>query len=204
MDELREELPRDKENEEEEKGKDKEIRVVAHCLLNPSTRVKGLRPLAFRLCPEAEGEGPLIQLPCPEALYMGLDRWAVTRNQLDVPEFRRFCRSLIIHYADIIEMLAKKGFRIRITGVAGSPSCGVCTTSSGYTGGRVRECEHANVAGRGIFMEELMEEMERRGVEVTVEEIGQVCSGKRMNEGEFRSMPGIAPFRREEIDRFDS
>ncbi len=195
MEELREELPGEK---------DKEIRVVAHCLLNPSTRVKGLRPLEFRLYPEAQGEGPLIQLPCPEALYMGLDRWAVTRNQLDVPEFRRFCRSLLIHYADMIEMLARKGFRIKIVGVAGSPSCGVCTTSSGYTGGRVRECEHSHVAGRGIFMEELLEELERRGVKVTVEEIGQDCSGKRMNAAEFGSMPGIAPFRREEIDRFDS
>lgn len=202
MEELREGLPKDKEEEE----KDKEVRVVAHCLLNPSTRVKGLRPLTFRLQPEAqaEGEGPLIQLPCPEALYMGLDRWAVTRNQLDVPEFRRFCRSLLIHYADIIEMLAKKGFRIRIIGVAGSPSCGVCTTSSGYTGGQVRECEHAHIAGRGVFMEELMEEMGRRGVKVTVEEIGQDLPGKRMNEAEFGSMPGIAPFQREEIDRFDS
>lgn len=167
MEELREELPGDKEPEDKEK--EKEIRVVAHCLLNPSTRVKGLRPLEFHLHPEAEG--PLIQLPCPEALYMGLDRWAVTRNQLDVPEFRRFCRSLLTHYADIIEMLAKKGFRIRIMGVAGSPSCGVCTTSSGYTGGRVRECEHSHVAGRGIFMEELLAEMERRGVPFECEEV---------------------------------
>lgn len=174
------------------------VTVVAHCLLNPLTRVKGLHTISF------QAEGPLIQLPCPETLYMGLDRWAVTRNQMDVPEFRRFCRSLIVHYADLLEMLAKKGYRIRILGVAGSPSCGVCTTSSGYTGGRVRECEHAHVAGRGIFMEELMEEMERRGVKVTAEEIRQDCLGKRMNEAEFESMPGIAPVQREGIDRFDS
>lgn len=188
MEELREELPGDKEPEDKEK--EKEIRVVAHCLLNPSTRVKGLRPLDFRLCSEAQGKGQLIQLPCPEALYMGLDRWAVTRNQLGVPEFRRFCRSLLTHYADIIEMLAKKGFRIKVIGVAGSPSCGICTTSSGYMGGRVRECEHAHVAGRGVFMEELMAELERRGVKVTVEEIGKDRSGKRMNEAGFGTMPG--------------
>src|SRR5665647_3986652 len=73
-----------------------EITVLAHCLLNPFTRVKGLRPVEFR------PEGPLIQLPCPEALYLGLDRWALTRNQLDVPEFRRFCRSLITPYACLL------------------------------------------------------------------------------------------------------
>ncbi len=70
--------------------------------------------------------------------------------------------------------------------------------------GWVWECEHTDVAGRGIFMEELLAELERRGVKVMVEEIGKDRSSKRMNEAGFGSMPGIAPFRREEIDRFDS
>ena len=170
-----------------------EITVLAHCLLNPSTRVKGLRPVPFR------PEGALIQLPCPEALYLGLDRWASTRNQLDVPEFRRFCRSLIVHYADLLEMLSRQGKRIKIVGLAGSPSCGVDTTSSGYAGGRVRECEHEHVTGKGIFMEEFMAELERRGISFEAEEAGH----ERMGESEFGSMPGIAPFRREEIDRFE-
>ena len=170
-----------------------EITVAAHCLLNPSTRVKGLRPVEFR------PEGPLIQLPCPEALYLGLDRWASTRNQLDVPEFRRFCQSLIVHYADLLEMLARQGKRIKIVGLAGSPSCGVDTTSLGYAGGRVRECEHEHVTGKGIFMEELMAELERRGVAFRAEEAGH----ERPGESEFGSLPGIAPFQREEIDRFE-
>jgi predicted secreted protein len=147
---------------------DDEIEVVAHCLLNPSTRVRGLKPIEFRQ------SGPLIQLPCPEALYLGLDRWAVTRNQLDVPKFRRFCRSMITHYADLLEMRAKRGSRIKIMGISGSPSCGIITTSSGYTGGRVREVQHEHVPGRGVFMEELLAELERRGVGFDYEE----ASGK--------------------------
>lgn len=147
--------------------RDQEIAVVAHCLLNPLTRVKGLDSLAF------SPAGPTIQLPCPEALYLGLERWAVTRNQLDVPQFRRFCRSLIVHYADILEMLAKEGARVHVVGVAGSPSCGVQTTSSGYSGGRVHGAEHERVPGRGIFMEELIGELERRGIIFDCEEIGQ-------------------------------
>jgi len=146
---------------------DQEILVLAHCLQNPFVRVKGLEPSAFR------SEGPTIQLPCPEALYLGLDRWAATKNQLDIPEFRRFCRSLIAHYADLLEMLARQGTKIKIMGVAGSPSCGVATTSSGYEGGRVREAEHARVPGRGVFMEELLAELERRGVACQAEEIGK-------------------------------
>jgi predicted secreted protein len=143
-----------------------EFKVVAHCLLNPHTRVKGLGPLDFM------PEPPLIQLPCPEALYLGLDRWAVTRNQLDVPEFRRFCRSLIMHYADLIEMEASGGASIRIVGVAGSPSCGVLTTSVGYQGGRIREASHEHVPGMGVFMEELTRELERREVVFECQESG--------------------------------
>jgi predicted secreted protein len=104
---------------------------------------------------------------------MGLERGAVTRNQLDVPEFRRFCRALIEDYVDLSEMLAREGARLRIVGVAGSPSCGVATTSSDYTGGRVREQQHMHVAGRGVFMEELLAELERRGVAARAEEAGR-------------------------------
>ncbi len=146
---------------------EKVVTVAAHCLLNPLTRVKGLAPMPFR------PEGPTVQLPCPEALYLGLERWAVTRNQLDVPQFRRFCRALIEDYADLLEMLARQGTRLCIVGLAGSPSCGVITTSSGYTGGRVRECEHTHVSGRGVFMEELLAELERRGVAFRADEVGK-------------------------------
>ena len=144
---------------------DKEILVVAHCLLNHFTRVRGLEPVSFRPV------GPFVQLPCPEALYLGLDRWAVTRNQLDVPEFRRFCQSLITHYADLLEMMARKGATIKVVGIAGSPSCGVATTSSGYTGGQVHETAHSRVCGRGIFMEELQAELGRRGMAFHAEEV---------------------------------
>jgi predicted secreted protein len=146
---------------------EKQVTVAAHCLLNPLTRVKGLAPVPFR------PEGPTVQLPCPEALYLGLERWAVTRNQLDVPQFRRFCRTLIEGYADLLQMLTRQGARLRIVGLAGSPSCGVVTTSSGYTGGRVRECAHTHVSGRGVFMEELLAELARRGMPFRADEVGK-------------------------------
>jgi predicted secreted protein len=90
-----------------------------------------------------------------------------------VPQFRRFCRALIEDYADLLEMLAHEGARLRILGVAGSPSCGVITTSSGYTGGLPGVAEHARVSGRGVFMEELLAELERRGVPFRAEEVGK-------------------------------
>jgi len=145
-----------------------EVTVIAHCLLNPLTRVRGLRPIV--LCPA----GPVVQLPCPEFLYMGPERWAVTRNQLDVPQFRRFCRTLIAPLADTLEMLDRRGARLSIMGVAGSPSCGVATTSEGYGGGLVDRAqhEHVHVPGRGIFMQELTAELERRRVRFRCDEAG--------------------------------
>ncbi len=144
----------------------KEITVVVHCILNPCTRVKGLAPLHYHYAPSE----PLIQLPCPEAIYFGLDRWAVTRNQLDVPEFRRFCRRLIEPYADLIEMLASKGCSIKIVGATGSPSCGINTTTIGYSGGRVCAAEHEHISGRGVFMQELISELGCRRVSFECEE----------------------------------
>ncbi|HOK58971.1 MAG TPA: hypothetical protein PK659_08395 [Methanothrix sp.] len=134
------------------------VYVISHCLLNPLVRVRGLGQ------PELCHRGPLIQLPCPEAIYMGLDRWAVTRNQLDLPEYRRFCRELMLSSLDAIEMLSRR-YRIVVVGVAGSPSCGVFTTTTGYTGGRVRESEHEEIQGMGIFMEELRRAMAERGID---------------------------------------
>lgn len=142
-----------------------EITVVAHCILNPCTRVKGLGPLFY-----APAKGPLIQLPCPEAIYLGLERWAVTRNQLDVPEFRRFCERILEPYADLMEMLASKGYTLRIIGVSGSPSCGINTTTIGYSGGRVRAAEHEHIPGMGVFMEVLLAELRKRGVFFELEE----------------------------------
>ncbi len=134
------------------------IRVVAHCLLDPETRLLGLQPIDFR--PDA----PIIQLLCPEAGYLGLERWAVTKNQIDIPSYRRYCREIFAHHADLIEEFAKKGYEIEVVGVEGSPSCGISSTTSGYTGGRIRHQEHRHVPGMGIFVEEVTEELKRRGV----------------------------------------
>ncbi len=143
------------------------ITVVAHCLLDPETRLVGLRPIAFTPA------GPVIQLLCPEAGHLGLDRWAVTKNQIDIPTYRRYCREIFCHQADLIEELAKKGHEIEVVGVEGSPSCGVKSTTEGYTGGRIRHQDHDHVSGMGVFMEEVAEELKKRGIPFRLREAGR-------------------------------
>ena len=137
-----------------------EIYVMAHCLLNPAVRLKGLKP------PERSSLGDnIIQLPCPESIYMGPKRWEVTKEQLDIPNYRRFCRQIFQPAADTIEMLYHSGHPITLVGIPGSPSCGALTTSTGMEGGRLHETGHTHIQGSGIFFEEINRELEERCIE---------------------------------------
>ena len=46
-------------------------------------------------------------------------------------------------------------------------------TSRGYRGGLPGAAERAHMAGRGVFMEELLAELERRGVAFAADEVGK-------------------------------
>jgi predicted secreted protein len=142
----------------------REIVVVAHCHLNVNTKIQGpvdysgvraevIAPLI------AEGVG-IVQLPCPEATYLGMKRWGMTVEQYDTPSYRRHCRAILSPVLDTLAALAADGCVIRtVLGVEGSPSCGVDTTCTGFTGGEVDESALAQSAvsarGSGVFMDEL-------------------------------------------------
>lgn len=144
-----------------------DILIVPHCILNPATRVKGLaydRTAAQKLLQISDSIAPhttipqnIIQLPCPELLYFGDKRWEVTRDQIDIPNYRRFCRRLAIPYADTIRILHRQGRRIHLSGISKSPSCAVDITTTGYEGGLIKNAnpEHMHVKGKGIFIQEL-------------------------------------------------
>ena len=112
-----------------------EVLVIGHCLLNPLARIKGAKP-PFPL--DTKGAN-IIQLPCPEAMFFGMRRREITRDQLDHPAYRRFCRKLFTPFADLLEDLAASGIKIKIIGVPKSPSCGVEMTSVGGEPGKVKE-----------------------------------------------------------------
>jgi predicted secreted protein len=147
----------------------KELLVLGHCLLNPLARVKGAKP-AIPLDPKGAN---VIQLPCPESMYLGMRRREITKDQLDHPAYRRFCRKIFTPFADMLEDLAANGVSIRIIGVPKSPSCGVKITSVGGEPGKAKEFHHSHVPGQGVFMEEIIKELEKRGVEFEVEDAGR-------------------------------
>lgn len=145
-----------------------EVLVVGHCLLNPLARVKGVKP-ATPL--DLKGQN-VIQLPCPEAMFLGMQRREVTKDQLDNPAYRRFCREVFRPFADLIENLSNDGVKIKILGVPKSPSCGVKITSVGGEPGKVQEFHHFHAPGPGVFMEEIIRELESRRVEFEIMDAG--------------------------------
>jgi predicted secreted protein len=150
-------------------GDKEEVVVIGHCLLNPLARVKGVKPAQ----PVDTRGANVIQLPCPEALFFGMWRREITKDQLDHPAYRRFCREIFTHTADLLEDLSSRGVKVKILGVPKSPSCGVEITSVGGEPGKVKEFHHRHEPGPGVFMEEIMKELKKRNVRFEIEDAGK-------------------------------
>ena len=146
-----------------------EVKVIGHCLLNPLARIKGAKPPL----PLDTKDANVIQLPCPEAMFFGMRRREITKDQLDHPAYRRFCRKLFTPFADLLEDLAASGIKVKIIGVPKSPSCGVEITSVGGEPGKVKEFHHSHAPGPGVFVEEIINELEKRNVKFEIEDAGK-------------------------------
>ncbi|MBZ3934963.1 hypothetical protein [Methanimicrococcus blatticola] len=151
----------------EGKNQEKEsVYVIAHCLLNSLTRVKGIR----RPEPFDTTNKKVIQLPCPELIYAGPERGRKTKEDYDTPDYRALCLELFLPYADMIEKLSKDGHEIKITGVPKSPSCGVLTTTVQTSAESESSSENGIVESKGILIEEIEKELIRRHVSFEMSE----------------------------------
>ncbi|MEZ0393672.1 MAG: CD3072 family TudS-related putative desulfidase [Desulfurococcaceae archaeon] len=148
------------------------VAVVAHCILNQNTVVRGLASHPGAVAGLAKllidlGYG-IVQLPCPETAYAGLRRWWASREQYDNEAYREFSRAILEPTVKVLRELRRAGCRIALIGVRGSPSCALkITTSNPSWGGRPAEDElprSTKVEGPGVFMEELKRMMEERGI----------------------------------------
>ena len=149
----------------------KEITVIAHCLINKPSRILGFNAPMFKPISTDAKRQNIIQLPCPEMIYFGIDRREITKDQLDHPNYIRFCHELFKPFADMIEQFADTGMSIRIIGVPKSPSCGAELTTIGGKGGYVTDFTHEHVTGTGVFFEEIENELVRRSVLFEIDDI---------------------------------
>lgn len=117
----------------------KRILLVSHCILNQNTVIKeearalGAIPSATEWINE-EGFG-VVQLPCPEFTFLGLDRPPITYDEYDNEEYRSHCHNILKPIIEQILEYRRCGYEITgVLGIQSSPSCDLT---------------------RGVFMEEL-------------------------------------------------
>jgi predicted secreted protein len=147
------------------------VAFVAHCLLNQNAKTDGGArcPGVYSPLVEAlrERGWRIEQMPCPELTFTGLNRFWAVREQYDTVVHRRHCRRLAAAVAGAVEVHVKAGREVVIVGLEGSPSMGMRITSSDPArGGLPQWADGAPelTHGRGIFVEELLAELERRGI----------------------------------------
>lgn len=159
-----------------EDNRSKKIVFVSSCLLNANHKVQGLARYPG-MCREVidtlyENELGVMQLPCPETLYLGIQRWWATKNLYDNVGFRNHCRTLSKQMADYIESYVQVGYEtVAVLSSNGSPTCGVDVTCFDEEWGGCPtgfEFKNSLVEGPGVFMEELKAEIEARKLPMPV------------------------------------
>ncbi|RKD25806.1 hypothetical protein BEP19_02385 [Ammoniphilus oxalaticus] len=128
----------------------KKIIIASHCILNQNTvipeeaRSKGLMKSAVEWC-DQESYG-IVQLPCPEFTYLGLNRPSMTREEYDIQKYREHCQTILAPIMDQLRMYVESGYDlVGGFGIQSSPSCD---------------------PGRGIFMEEFLLLTKREGISI--------------------------------------
>ncbi|HEY2420838.1 MAG TPA: hypothetical protein VGI04_05470 [Neobacillus sp.] len=126
----------------------KRILLVSHCILNQNTVIDSeARALgAVQSATEwavKEGFG-ILQLPCPEFTFLGLNRPSMTYEEYNTPEYRNHCREILKPILQQAEEYVKNGYEIvGMLGIQSSPSCDTI---------------------RGIFIEELTGMLTNKGI----------------------------------------
>lgn len=162
-------------------NRSKKIIVVCHCMLNANAKVSPLavypgvmRSVMDRFINDGAG---IVQLPCPETAYLGINRWGMCFEQYNHSNYRRHCRNILEPSVDQIVAFSEAGYRILgIIGADGSPNCGVTRIPSGLTGGVIRDLnivesqleKFTYKKGSGVFLTQLINMLKQKGVAVNL------------------------------------
>ncbi|MBW2701296.1 MAG: hypothetical protein JRF33_10790 [Deltaproteobacteria bacterium] len=150
-------------------ARSKTLVFAAHCLLNPNVKVPGSARHAGvlgGLMKLLAGQGlGVVQMSCPEAEHLGLDRPLGTDSleQYDTPDYRKACAEQAETIRKQIESFQSQGIRVMaILGVEGSPSCSVVSVPVMKNGNR------SMVPGAGLFIQALEKVLGDAGLTVPI------------------------------------
>lgn len=134
--------------------------ILCHCILNVNSRAPGIARWEGVIQPlwdiMKSRNLEFIQLPCPEAVYLGLRRWWFVKEQYDNPLYNQLCRNMALAVSKIL--LEKGVDKIRLIGLGISPSCGYREVQSDPSwGGRPREVDTTRnlKLGKGVLIENM-------------------------------------------------
>ena len=103
------------------------ILVLAHCILNPKVRAKGLtrsfetKDKILKLAKKYNAE--IRQLPCPEFLFLGEREPKTYDEYMEVVGFKDSCKKLAEDFIANLKDINK--CHLIVVGIARSPSCSV-------------------------------------------------------------------------------
>lgn len=106
-----------------------------------------------------------------------MNRWGMTKEQYDNPNFRRHCREILTYPMVQIQASLQAGYQIvGVLGMDKSPNCGLNLTCRGYTGGELSSVDQVEtqvnslrfVPEQGIFMEEFLKMLAQKDIKPTL------------------------------------
>jgi predicted secreted protein len=127
----------------------KKVIVLSHCILNSFCELD--EPANKKLYDQLvisliEREIGILQLPCPELSFQGLNRKSITPQDVEAEEYRVFCQDILESTLRDLKEYAKNGVDvIKLVGIETSPSCSALDSES-------------------IMMKELITMMAREGI----------------------------------------
>lgn len=106
------------------------IIVISHCILNQNSVVKGLErgngpfPIGLNIL---EKDISIIQLPCPEFLYLGLNRPPMNYSEYNnIKGYREFCKKLLLPIIEQLKTYIDNGYNyLGVMGINQSPNCSI-------------------------------------------------------------------------------
>lgn len=160
----------------------KNLLIVSHCILNNAAKVEQdeaelaeeykIREELMQLILKKDVQ--LLQLPCPEFIMYGSQRWGHVKNQFQHPFYMEQCRKILEpvllqlqEYAQHVEKFHVLG----IVSVEGSPNCGYHLTCEGEWKGeigtdekRIQDIQKSlkMTENPGVYMEVLEKELQKK------------------------------------------
>ena len=136
--------------------KSRKLLLISHCLLNQNAviegweRASGAFPVAKILIESGIG---IIQLPCPELIFKGMERPSMTHSDYNTENYRLLCKELLAPYIKQVKNYIKNGYVLQgLIGIHNSPTCSI-------------------TGQRGVLMEELFHICEKENIPLNYVEI---------------------------------